>query len=414
VANFINDPFAPNCVLLINDIELEERLMNCISDITFEDESDGASSLTFNVSYQMNIIGGISTDILRSKIFSPGNKVVLRGGYGIDVLDIGAGYIAEIEPNFSEDAPPSFRVVCYDKLHTLSLMKSETGRSWISSWRDSQIATFIGSEAGFVISQTESASLEGIRKTRSRYGEQPRVQKRGESHYSFLRSLADQNGFELACRWDGKASKFRLYFEPAKDQTKPLFIFEYGSNSTYPVSTVDTGELVGSLLSFTPRFSITSQFTKYRAYSVNPQGEEIAHTMTLDEFVEKRDAKFGGLFAEELTPFMKGSTGGGADTMTNAFGEVIEVVSTKIFDNRQQANEYLKMHMRKLARDFLSGPASIKGNQYIQSRQVHEFRGLGPLFDGKYYVKTAKHNFTDSGYSTTIDVRKTTPEEKTQ
>lgn len=413
MANYINDPFAPNCVLLINDVELEDRLMNCISDITFEDESDSASSLTFNVAYQMNIIGGISTDILRSKLFAPGNKVVLRGGYGIDAVEIGAGYISEIEPNFAEDSPPSFRVICYDKLHTMSLMKSETGRSWISTWRDSQIATFIGSEAGFSITQTDSASLEGIRKTRSRYGEQPRVQKRGESNYNFLRSLADQNGFELACRWDGKEDKFRLYVEPAKDQTKPLFIFEYGQNSTYPISDVD-GELIGSLLSFSPRFSVTSQFTKYRAYSVNSQGEEIAHTMTLDEFVEKKDAKFGGLFAEELASFTKGSTGGGADTMANAFGELVEIVSTKIFDNRQQANEYLKMHMRKLARDFLSGPATIKGNQYVQSRQVHEFRGLGPLFDGKYYVKTAKHTFTDSGYTTVMEVRKTTPEEKTQ
>lgn len=411
---YVNDVFAPNCVLVVNDMELDDALMTQISDITYEDEGDGSSSLSFSVSYQSNVLGGISTDLLNTKVFSPGNLIALRGGYGTELQDIGAGYVTDIEPNFHADQSPTFRVVCYDQLHRLSLEKSETGRSWISTWRDSQIATFVGSESGFIIAQTDTASVAGVRKTRSRYGEQPRIQKRGEANYSFMRELADQNGFELCCKWDGKAKKFRLFFEPPRDQLAPVFIFEYGTNIPYHMAPDENGVYVGTLTSFQPRFSVTSQFTKYRAYSTNPQGQPIAHTMTLDEFIDEKDTKLGGIFADTLIQLSSGKTIGGAESTQNAFGEILDIISTKVFDNRQQANEYLKIHMRKLARDFMSGPAVIKGNQFIQSRQVHEFRGLGPLFDGKYYVKSCKHQFNRDGYETTMEVRKTTPEEKTR
>ena len=36
-----------------------------------------------------------------------------------------------------------------------------------------------------------------------------------------------------------------------------------------------------------------------------------------------------------------------------------------------------------------------------------EFKGLGPLFDGKYYVSMARHTFTlRDGYRTTFDVER--------
>ena len=407
-----NDPFAPNYVLLVNDSPLENSTMKLISGVTWEDESDQASSLSFSVAYQRNVVGGISTNILDGKIFAPGNKVILKGGYGRDLVVLGGGYITELEPNFSEDSPPELKVVCYDKLHNLSLLKSETGRSWPITWRDSQIVTSVGAEGGFVITKTESASLSGIRKTRSRVGEQPRDQRRGESHFSFLRSVADQNGFELSARYDPKVQKYRLFFEPPKDQTQSMFSFIYGNNATYGIGQSRTGESAGTLLSFQPKFSITSQFTKYKAYSTNANGQSIAHTMTLGDFIDKEDIKLGGVFADAFVS--SSQTKSAANVRSNAFGEIIEIVSTKIFGSRKEANEYLKIHMKILARDYISGSAKIKGNQYIQSRQVHTLSGLGPFFDGDYYVKKAVHSFSDDGYSTSMEVRKVTPEEKTR
>lgn len=412
-SNFPNDPYAPNYVLLINDIPLGEDAMRLIPSIVFEHESNGISSIVFSISYQRNMVGGISNDILYDKLFAPGNKVVLRGGYGNQIIDMGGAYIREIEPSFNENEPPELKIICYDKLHNFTLNKSETGRSWPSSWRDSQIATYIGSEGGFLIDETESASLVGIRKTRNRVGEPPRIQKRGESNYDFLKSLADQNGFEMSCSYDNKAKKFRLFFEPHRDQIESFLNFEYGKSGTYEVS-IDrkTGLQTGTLVSFKPKFSITTQFTKFRAYSVDENGQEIAHTMTLGDFIDpsQESVKFGGLFISELlkTKNMKSS----ANIQQNVSGELIEVVSTKIFSSRKQANEYLKMHMRQLARDYVTGSAEIKGNQYIQARQVHNFSGLGPFFDGKYYIKTAKHEFNADGYRTTMDVSKVTSESK--
>ena len=409
----INDPHAPHCVLYVNDKELPDTTMKLISDITFEDESDMSSSIHFIVTYQRNVVGGVSNVILDNKLFTPGNKVVLKGGYGTDLVVMGAGYIAELEPNFSEDSSPTLKVICYDKLQNMSLLKSETGRSWPATFRDSQVATYVGSESGFVIQKAESASVAGIRGTRKRLGEEPRVQKRGESNYDFLRSLADQNGFELCTKYDPKAKKFRLYFEPHRDQTQPIMSFSYGDDDTSYSVTPRSGTMSGVLRSFNPKFSVTAQFTKYRAYSTNKDGKQIAHTTTLGEFIEEKgDMKLGGVFADSLINLSQ--TKSGVSVQNSVAGDVVEVVSTKIFTSRKEANEYLKLHMRRLARDYITGSGAIKGNQYIQSRQVITLTGLGVFFNGDYYVKRATHTFNQDGFETTFDVRKRTSEEKTR
>lgn len=411
-SNYPNDPYAPNFILLINDVPLSDDIMRFIPSAKFEHESDNISSIIFDVSYQVNAIGGISNTILYDKLFSPGNKVVIRGGYGDNIIDMGGGYIREIEPSFNENEAPTLKIICYDKLHNFTLYKSETGRSWPSNWRDSQIATYIGTEGGFLIDESESASLFGIRKTRNRDGEPPRIQKRGESNYDFLRSLADLNGFEMSCTYDPKVKKFRLFFEPHRDQSSPLITFEYGTAGDYQVTIDSLGAAKGTLLSFKPKFSITSQFTKYRAYSVDENGQEIAHTMTLGDFIdeEQESIKAGGLFVEELLKAK--SARSSANVQQNVSGELIEVVSTKIFSSRKQANEYLKLHMRQLSRNYVTGTAEVKGNQLLQARQVHNLTGLGPFFDGKYYIRKATHDFSPDGFKTSIEVSKITSESR--
>lgn len=413
-SNFPNDPYAPNYVLLVNDgIALSDTMMRMVKSVKFEDESNCIGSIVFSLVYQLNVVGGLSNSILYNKLFVPGNKITLRGGYGNELIDIGAGFIREIEPSFNEDSPPELKIICYDRLHNLTLTKSVTGRYWPSSWRDSQIATFIGSEGGFTIEKTNTASLTGIRKTRQRNGEAPRIQKVGESNYDFLKSLADQNGFELSCGYDDKSKKFRLFFEPHRDMSKPIFNFEYGNPSTYQV-TIDpnTGNPVGTLISFMPKFSITTQFTKFMAQYTDDNGQPVVATMTLGDFIDtdEHSIKLGGLFTEELLKAKR--TKSSASIQKTAYGELVEMVSTKIFPNKRMANEYLKMHMRQLVRDYVTGVAKVKGNQYIRSRQTHYFSGLGPFFDGIYYVKRATHVFSPEGYDVEMEVSKVTEESK--
>ena len=62
---------------------------------------------------------------------------------------------------------------------------------------------------------------------------------------------------------------------------------------------------------------------------------------------------------------------------------------------------------RARARSFLRGSGVVDGNVKLRVGSYVEFKGLGPLFDGKYYVSMARHTFTlRDGYRTTFDVER--------
>jgi len=402
-----SDPYAPNFTLNIQGVEPGERFLKAITEAKFEDESDRISSLRFTMNYRRLYEGGFNADLISSKFFSPGNLVVLRGGYGNDIRDIGAGYITELDPNFPDQGEPNISVTCFDQLHKLSLNKTEKGETF-KDLRDSQIASTIGERNGFKISMNDPTSFAGIRRTLG--GTKTRVQKRGQSDLDFLKELAKLNAYELFCKWDDKGKRFLLFFEPPKDRTKPVFTYMYDMNVPYNVSK-HKNEFIATLNSFKPKISIAAQYTKYKVFSFDRKtGKKIAHTLTMDEFMQgQEDLKLGGLKSDEL--LKKNAATSGAGVRQKAFGDVTEIVGDKNFASEQEAKEYLRNHMRKIARDFITGTGKIIGNQYMQSRQVNKFGNLGAFFDGNYFMKKVVHVFNDAGYKGSLTVRKTIKEQ---
>lgn len=396
------DKYAPYSELIINGSKMDSNFMSLIDEIRFEDESDLSSSLIFKMRYRQIKKDGINDDILSSKIISPGNLVILRGGYGNNIRDIGAGYITDITPDFTDNGEPTIEIVCYDLLQRLSVHKSDKGETF-ENFRDSQIASIIGERNGFSISLTDAASFAGIRKTKEKL---TRTQKRGMSDLDFLKELAKLNSYDLYCKWDGKRKRFGLFFEPPKDRTKEVIRYVYGDGSIpHEVKNLN-GELVGTLKSFKPTFSITSQFTKYKVYAWNAQGSrQIAHTIDMSEYIAGQvDLKFAGRNADEL--LTKNVVTSGAGVRKKAFGEVVEVVSTKIFKTESEAKTYLIMHMKKMVKDLLNGSAAVRGNEILQSRQIHKFDGLGAFFNGKYFISKVTHTFNTNGYDCQLQVRR--------
>ncbi len=59
---------------------------------------------------------------------------------------------------------------------------------------------------------------------------------------------------------------------------------------------------------------------------------------------------------------------------------------------------------RGRARNFLKGRGAADGNPKIRVGSILNLHGLGPMFDGKYYVKLARHTFDlRNGYRTTFE-----------
>ena len=397
------DPYAPYYELIINGATMNADFMKLVKGASAEDEAQFGSAVKFNLRYTQNYIGGVSTDLMSLKVLSPGNLVVLRGGYGSDLKELGAGYITDLKPDYSESAEPSVEVVCYDRLQGMSMNKSAKGEAW-SKIRDSQVAVAIAQRNGLYAVEVDSATAWGVRKTPM--NKLRGIQKRGISDLDYLKELAKLNSYDLYCRWHDKSKQFVLYFEPPTDRTKEVFEFVYGDGSVPMNLTENNGKAKAALLSFKPEFSLTSQFTKYQVHSWNRDAmRAIDYTLSMDEFLKmKDDIKFSGLKADQR--HKKTDDTSGADWRQKAFGETIEIISTKSFPTEREAKEYLIRHMKSTVRDFIKGTGKVTGCQYLQSRQVHRLSNLGAFFDGKYFMNRVTHKFDDSGYVCDLDVRK--------
>ena len=55
---------------------------------------------------------------------------------------------------------------------------------------------------------------------------------------------------------------------------------------------------------------------------------------------------------------------------------------------------------------FVSGNATTIGIPELWSGKVVELLGLGPLFDGCYYIQQATHTIDESGYNTSFTVKR--------
>ena len=93
-----------------------------VSDVTWEEDIEGADSLNFTVNNPDN-------NLQNSILFEEGNNVDLFMGYdGHPPFFMGRGIIVEKTPSFSSGAMSTMRVVCYDK----SYFMMEEGRAEIS------------------------------------------------------------------------------------------------------------------------------------------------------------------------------------------------------------------------------------------------------------------------------------------
>jgi len=398
------DLFAPNYELKINGEALAPDFYSMIKSVEFEDESDKVSSMKINLEYSKPVIGGISADVINMKLFAPGNIVTLRGGYGDQIDYIGSAYIVDLDPDFPETGPPKLAITCYDHLHKLSIPKSEKGEIH-KGISDHQIVQNYGIKWNMIVSQTDSALNRGIRKTTSK---KIRTQKRGTTDLAFLQEIAKLNSFDVYSKYDFKQKRFELFFEPPTDQSKPLFTFEHGEGDT-PFDVEQSFTVPKPMTK--PKLSLATQFTKYKVVAFDKvSNKKIDVTLSMDDFMKKqKDIKFGGANADTL--LKKDAAISGAAMTQKAFGETVEIISKKVFNNAEDAKKYLILHMKKIARDFINGNGRVNGNALLKSRQVHTFAGLGAFFNGRYYFKKVRHIFDENGYNTHIEARRVLLEE---
>jgi phage protein D len=61
--------------------------------------------------------------------------------------------------------------------------------------------------------------------------------------------------------------------------------------------------------------------------------------------------------------------------------------------NTDEALAYAEAHFRRRARRFLTARAVAEADARLRAGATVDLRGVGPLFEGEYYVVEARHVF---------------------
>jgi phage protein D len=100
-----------------------------------------------------------------------------------------------------------------------------------------------------------------------------------------------------------------------------------------------------------------------------------------------------------------GRSGGGL--LAQALAQRRESVALVMPLSQAEARQMAEARYRHRARGFIRGSGLVDGNVKIRVGATVNLLGLGPLFEGAYYVTVARHTFTlDEGYRTAFEVER--------
>jgi phage protein D len=142
-------------------------------------------------------------------------------------------------------------------------------------------------------------------------------------------------------------------------------------------------------------FSVLADLSHQRT-SVRVSGWDVAGKSALDEEATE------SVVSAELDGKRSGSS-----VLSQALAERKERVTSAVPLSQTEARATAEARYRARARRFLTGHGTAEGNASIRVGTTLDLSGLGDLFDGKYYVRLARHAFDlENGYRTTFEVER--------
>jgi phage protein D len=97
----------------------------------------------------------------------------------------------------------------------------------------------------------------------------------------------------------------------------------------------------------------------------------------------------------------------GSSVLSQALAERKERVTSSVPLSQPEARAMAEARYRSRARGFVRGRGSADGAPSIRVGSTLDLSGLGDLFDGKYYVRLARHTFDlQNGYHTSFEVER--------
>ena len=293
---------------------------------------------------------------LDAESISPGTRLIISFGYASPRKESRiTGIIRALSPNFFTGGPSTLTVEGYDLSYDLKKTNSKVNLKEVTY---SDIAREIAEKNKLDPSGVEDAEMGPFSKIERKVNEQD---------YAFLSRLAKDINFEFFVR------NRILYFQKEADKRTGIMDFEYYKN----------------IISFSPRMSTANVVSEVRVTAWNEKNKEtISETAGLDEIC--------GTKIQKLADMVKESQG----------TKVSVKVEGRVVRSREEAKSIALSELKKRNEGFITGTLECAGNPELRPGVLINITKVGERFSGVYYVMKSKHVLGDSGYKTSLEVRR--------
>lgn len=345
--------YAPSFAVFVNHEDMLKQEVEIIS-VSVEASLEEADRFSFTVN---NAFDPVKRDFRYiDSFFEPGNLVEIKMGYVDQLKTVFFGTVTSVRVSFPSSGLPELEVGGLSMSNCM--MRGKITKTWPNA-RHSDIVRGIASKYKLDISNIKDTSV--VNKI---------VEQDQESDYVFIDRLAKENNFEFFVM--GTSMIFR---PPSRNVLAPVTL-EWGVN----------------LISFSPEINIAEQVTKVkvRGWNVAQKKEVTGEAGSIEETEKEENAKSGLDYIRKTCVESK---------------EVIEDIHRPV-SSEHEANMLAKAILEKHAQELVEGSGESVGIPEIRPGAYIRLLGLGKKFSKIYYIKSATHTVSSSGYRTTFHVRR--------
>jgi phage protein D len=356
--------FAPAFRIEINGSRLQGDVSMNIQQVEVTSMPDTLDEFSFTLVNSLPRMRWTHTD--DADLFRPGSSVRILMGYVDDLHLMMEGEITDVSPTFPADGVPTVGIKGHSRMHRL---RGDNKTRTFQNTNAKQIVEKIGKDAGLDVKADDVEVMQD-------YVIQP-----NQSDLEFLKGIAKGLHFEVLVQ------NKTLIFRKAKESTPKVFTFIWFGTQESFAPTPDTLPLK----SFSPEMKTLAPTNTavHRAYDMKSKKPFISSASSADQ-----------------TTLMGGQQSGAAQSASAFNMERTTTVVTQPFASKDEGDRMAKATYEAKAMDYIGGHAETIGVPELWSGQVVEFKGLGPVFSGLYYISQATHTIAESGYQTSFEVKR--------
>lgn len=347
--------YAPRFEIEIQGSKIETELANSIIDLSVDHKiNEGALfSITVHDEFDMK---DEKFKWLDDDIFSVGNTVKIKMGYGSKLEDMLLGNITGLTPSFFSGETPNIVVNGQDL--TYDAMKRRAPEETFQNMTYSDIAQDVAKKVGFTAEvDTTTEKFDVLCK------------ESDVSYFDFLQGLADRVGFQV-----GLEEK-KLLFKKPTDDKKEILTLQLGRDLVRFKPTMDTSRILPEV--------------EVRWHDRNdPENPIVGTAKAGDERPQEGGRETGSEVAKRVLNVPK---------------KVITHIKVESVDH---ANAVAKAVLNKASDSYVGGEGECVGIPQIQPGVCIALEKMGKRFSGKYYIVAAAHKIGSSGYTTTFTVKR--------